>query len=599
MEDQNKRARFVVCETKSIDIVLSTDVLGVILGFIDRATYGTVMRLSKGMMLLCYKYLKFSREEWVELFKSVCKTNNVVAVKLLMEHKAMPHEIVLTLVSASSNAEIIDMVMKDKRTGPNDDERSANALMSLRIAACITRNMVLLDMSFKQKCKGLLDYDGRLLETASKYGHADIVGKLLILYPLYAPECLNSALLCACENEHVPVLDVLLASNKIDSSFFNECRVFMEARERGYVKSVKRLLLDERAYNPRMKMDAVYAAISSDHHMVVDVLCAHGGVRLEYLEDACRKGAKKSFVAMTKYYGKYCGQLPYNSLLVCACNGGFASMVRMLLDEYKADPSWYDHQSLDVACEKGFYKVASRLLKDPRVNPSFDNERALVTACRMGHANVVKLLLNDPRVDPTVLCCKPLFTACKNGNDYIVKMLLEDERVKCAVNPDRWARKAIKFGSGALLNWLTMYTKPDWVNENTLKGIREGRHEDLYKTMLSKRYLGLEPYYASEYKDCIKTGDIGSIRSLLRYTTPPKDSHTLIIYAITKYNMGLLDTLLKDARICPDKESWQIIYDECRRLARISSTYMDAIFMVMTDTRAQKFISGATIVTNM
>ena len=80
------------------------------------------------------------------------------------------------------------------------------------------------------------------------------------------------------------------------------------------------------------------------------------------------------------------------------------------------------------ACENGHHNVVKLLLQDPRADPSVDSNLPIREACDGGYTKLVKILLKDERTDPTCVFNSPIRDASSNGFYDIVKILLEDGR---------------------------------------------------------------------------------------------------------------------------------------------------------------------------
>jgi ankyrin repeat protein len=85
-----------------------------------------------------------------------------------------------------------------------------------------------------------------------------------------------------------------------------------------------------------------------------------------------------------------------------------------------------------IASTKGQFEIVKLLLQDGRADPASRNNRSIENASYNGHIKVVEFLLQDRRVDPTADDSKALKWACYHGN---VKLLLQDGRVE----PSDWA----------------------------------------------------------------------------------------------------------------------------------------------------------------
>jgi hypothetical protein len=151
----------------------------------------------------------------------------------------------------------------------------------------------------------------------------------------------------------------------------------------------------------------------------------------ELLKDGCVDP-----MVMRSYSGGY-----GNCLQVSAWNG-HNSIVKLLLDDCRIDPSAVDNNGyncLHLSAKNGYDCIVKLLLQDGRIDPSaVDNNgyNSLHLSAMDGHDSTVKLLLYDGRIDPSVInrngynC---LHFLAMDGHDIIVKLLLEDGRVDPSV----------------------------------------------------------------------------------------------------------------------------------------------------------------------
>jgi hypothetical protein len=121
---------------------------------------------------------------------------------------------------------------------------------------------------------------------------------------------------------------------------------------------------------------------------------------------------------------------PVGFVLLWTIEKGLVSLLKLLLQDSRIDPSIDDNASLRLACENNLVEMVQVLLAaDPRVDPSVDDQFLLRYACEHGLDELVKLLLADKRVDPAVWGNTPLQLSCAHGHTEVVKLLLADERV--------------------------------------------------------------------------------------------------------------------------------------------------------------------------
>jgi ankyrin repeat protein len=113
-----------------------------------------------------------------------------------------------------------------------------------------------------------------------------------------------------------------------------------------------------------------------------------------------------------------------NEALVEAAIFGFTDAVKLLLSDYRVNPSGYVKWALVFASQEGHLEIVKCLLLDDRVDPSAENNEGLSCAAQNGHLEIVKLLLKDDRVDPSVLDNRALISAALVAHLEILEKVL-------------------------------------------------------------------------------------------------------------------------------------------------------------------------------
>lgn len=110
-----------------------------------------------------------------------------------------------------------------------------------------------------------------------------------------------------------------------------------------------------------------------------------------------------------------------------ACGNGTLSLVNLMLQDPRVDPSADANVSIRDAAYYGHLSVVRKLMADPRVDINSMGGMALTGACMTGHTDIVRLLLSDPRA---VLPARTLFESYRHNRPVILTVLLEDPRIK-------------------------------------------------------------------------------------------------------------------------------------------------------------------------
>lgn len=97
-----------------------------------------------------------------------------------------------------------------------------------------------------------------------------------------------------------------------------------------------------------------------------------------------------------------------------------------LLADVRVDPSVDDNVAINIAAHMGYTSVVAKLLAHPRIGHDLDT--ALWRAAYRGHAEIVKMLLEDGRANPAAYNNKALDLALTIGNVECITLLLDDGR---------------------------------------------------------------------------------------------------------------------------------------------------------------------------
>lgn len=115
-----------------------------------------------------------------------------------------------------------------------------------------------------------------------------------------------------------------------------------------------------------------------------------------------------------------------NHLLIDTIRSGKFNLVRYLVEEKGADPSFRNHEAITrVKCPM----ILDYLLQYDQVNPSAQGNQLLIRSCRWNLDRVVKRFLEDPRSDPTLKCQRALRIASVWGSVDVIKVLFQEGRV--------------------------------------------------------------------------------------------------------------------------------------------------------------------------
>lgn len=127
-------------------------------------------------------------------------------------------------------------------------------------------------------------------------------------------------------------------------------------------------------------------------------------------------------------------KIRYFAVFDYACTKGYVEVVKLLLNDYKVDPSDYSNYAIRGAISEGCEQVVKLLLKDERVNPNACSGFPISEAIEKGYTNTIKVLLNDKRVDFTFYNEDSIVSVSKWNKKKILELLLKDGRTNPNLN---------------------------------------------------------------------------------------------------------------------------------------------------------------------
>ena len=187
--------------------------------------------------------------------------------------------------------------------------------------------------------------------------------------------------------------------------------------------------------------------------------------------------------------GKSPGQM-----LQYSANYGRPDDVKILLS-YSISSSHCD-DAIRWASEEGYVEVVKLLLQDRRANPAARANYALREAAENKHLKVLKLLLEDGRADPGVWGNEIIKLASKKGNVEVVKILLADDRVDPGASDNYAFRKAAKNKHPELIEILLADKRVDpRRHTDIIKWAAKHGHFKIVKLLLSNEKIHLGDRY--------------------------------------------------------------------------------------------------------
>ena len=125
---------------------------------------------------------------------------------------------------------------------------------------------------------------------------------------------------------------------------------------------------------------------------------------------------------------------------------GIAEVVRLLLEDGRADPAAKEIDTLYLACSGGHKSVLSLLLKDGRVDPTVAIPVIISNLSREMNLEIVEVLLADPRVRKLSIEDDLLSTACNERDTGLVRLLMKDGRANPTAHNNSAIRVVSRYG---------------------------------------------------------------------------------------------------------------------------------------------------------
>ncbi len=113
-----------------------------------------------------------------------------------------------------------------------------------------------------------------------------------------------------------------------------------------------------------------------------------------------------------------------------ACHNGFYTIVKILLNDNRTDPTDFLQVCVKYASEHGYSRILKLLLKDKRVDPTDDESYTFLAACSEGHFECVKILLKDGRINPIANNYEAFIKADLNLHKDIVILLSKHKKIR-------------------------------------------------------------------------------------------------------------------------------------------------------------------------
>ncbi|PRP84058.1 putative ankyrin repeat protein [Planoprotostelium fungivorum] len=206
-----------------------------------------------------------------------------------------------------------------------------------------------------------------------------------------------------------------------------------------------------------------------------------------------------------------------NYAIHCAASVGNVEITKLLLDSGGVIPSANDNSALRMAAWYGHSEVLQLLLQHGGVDPAAKDNSPIRDASERGHDKVVAILLEDPRVDPTSRGQCALRMACACNRVKVVELLLKDERMKPEAENNAALRIAAEAGSTEIVDLLLKMDKvdPSDVNNQAIYAAVHHNRLDTLKRLLEDPRVDPTEGQHRALREAIRKGQT-EVENLLR-----------------------------------------------------------------------------------
>ena len=225
------------------------------------------------------------------------------------------------------------------------------------------------------------------------------------------------------------IVEIFLESPHINASMYNNFAIVVAAQDGHY--DVAKLLMKQQDVD-----------VTVDHNLPIRLAAGYGQARVVKLllkdprvnpadqhHDAIREAVRCGKVDVVRTFLVFPTFNPPKNLLYLAAKYNQHKIVKLLLQDKRFHPRWYQHAAIRAAAKGGHTKTAEILLQDKRTNPAAMNNDAIFRASTNGHFEVVRLLLKDSRVKASARNNAALYNAAYHGHNAIVRLLLKQKDV--------------------------------------------------------------------------------------------------------------------------------------------------------------------------
>jgi len=360
----------------------------------------------------------------------------------------------------------------------------------------------------------------------------------------------------ACTNGHSEVVRLLLQSPGIDP---NSYKTYEIRREQGieYCDEADDWYHDD---------SPIAIAAKNGHEEIVRLILDCNRVDEEQIPIALVKACQGGHMSIARFlltktdYKAFEESAPFRA----ACVKGQTDIVRMFLDEFKADPSVKDNFAVLAASKNGHIDIVRLFLDDPRVSLTTENDDVLNMACKKGQLDLVRIFLAENRIDPTANDGRAFATACEGGYVDVAKLMMEDSRIDPSIKDDTALIRACAKGRVEVVKLLLADTRvhPEANNNQAVRLSCESGKVEIPRLLLTHPKVDPSVQNNEAIRNACAKGFTDIVKLLLADSrvNPSDAENEAVISVCNDGHMEILKLILADSRLDISTEEANIAF---------------------------------------
>jgi ankyrin repeat protein len=359
-------------------------------------------------MLLNYKYINPAHKDNESMRRAITYGHSDIVERLLLcpEINSSHNDDIFIVMTASGKKSEHNIIF-DKLLKLGSDPSAWNnraIINAAKIGNYYLVNLLLCDPRVNPA-----DDSNQAIIEAAYHGHDKVVELLLTDLRVDPSAQFNEALILASYNGHYNVVDLLLKNSRVNLSSLINNPIILASQNNQY-EIVELLLMDLRINPSERNNEAIRIASIKGYHKIVELLIKDSRINpSDYCNEAIILSSKAGYHKVVELLLK-----------------------DKRVEDLMYKKSLHGDSPIIIASSRNRCKVVRILLKYQNINVSILNtafENAIINLC----VGVVKILLEDSRADPSIKKNYYIRMAARRGYHAIVKILLKDTRVETII----------------------------------------------------------------------------------------------------------------------------------------------------------------------